>query len=163
MGTRNHQGNARRQLAGSTYVVPASQELLTPTEPGRPPQKRADTGGRAGLVGERAAGGCSPYFAERSPAARPAIDSESFSGWIAATKLNWRRLRQYRRRRGGRPVAAGRPVGPATVAEWDPPRSPYQLLEEWLWRQPWQLLVGCILLNKTTARQVSYGSAGAGA
>lgn len=44
-----------------------------------------------------------------------------------------------------------RPVAPAG---WAPPRSPFHLVEEWLWHRPWQLLVGCILLNKTAARQV---------
>ena len=37
---------------------------------------------------------------------------------------------------------------------WRPPRSPHHLIEEWLWHQPWQLLVACILLNKTTGIQV---------
>ena len=37
---------------------------------------------------------------------------------------------------------------------WSPPRSPLRLIEEWLWHQPWQLLIACILLNKTTGIQV---------
>jgi hypothetical protein len=37
---------------------------------------------------------------------------------------------------------------------WAPPRSPYSLIEEWLWNQPWRMLVACILLNKTTAKQL---------
>ena len=37
---------------------------------------------------------------------------------------------------------------------WSPPCSPWRLIEEWLWHQPWQMLVACILLNRTTAVQV---------
>jgi len=32
--------------------------------------------------------------------------------------------------------------------------SPFGLLEEELWQQPWQLLLGCMLLNKTSGKQV---------
>jgi methyl-CpG-binding domain protein 4 len=32
--------------------------------------------------------------------------------------------------------------------------SPFGLLEEELWQQPWRLLLGCLLLNKTTSKQV---------
>ena len=37
---------------------------------------------------------------------------------------------------------------------WAPPRSPYNLIEEWLWNHPWRMLIACILLNKTTAKQL---------
>eukprot|EP00882_Tetradesmus_deserticola_P025260 GHRQ01027729.1.p1 GENE.GHRQ01027729.1~~GHRQ01027729.1.p1 ORF type:complete len:138 (+),score=27.42 GHRQ01027729.1:146-559(+) len=37
---------------------------------------------------------------------------------------------------------------------WSPPVSPFGLLEEELWRDPWRLLLGCMLLNKTTSKQV---------
>jgi methyl-CpG-binding domain protein 4 len=40
------------------------------------------------------------------------------------------------------------------IATWEPPVSPYGLLEEELYENPWKLLVGCLLLNKTTAGQV---------
>jgi len=40
------------------------------------------------------------------------------------------------------------------VALWEPPVSPYGLLEEELFNDPWKLLVACMLLNKTTATQV---------
>eukprot|EP01084_Bolivina_argentea_P235814 396678_1 len=35
-----------------------------------------------------------------------------------------------------------------------PPLSPYGLLEELLWDDPWRLLLSCIMLNKTTRYQV---------
>lgn len=37
---------------------------------------------------------------------------------------------------------------------WEPPVSPYGLLEEELYMDPWKLLVACMLLNKTSAMQV---------
>lgn len=37
---------------------------------------------------------------------------------------------------------------------WEPPVSPYGLLEEELYADPWKLLVACMLLNKTSATQV---------
>lgn len=33
---------------------------------------------------------------------------------------------------------------------WDPPRSPYRLVQEYLYKDPWKLLVSTIFLNKTT-------------
>ena len=33
--------------------------------------------------------------------------------------------------------------------DWDPPQSPYNFIQEYLYRDPWQLLVATIFLNKT--------------
>ncbi|KAG5185444.1 DNA glycosylase, partial [Tribonema minus] len=35
-----------------------------------------------------------------------------------------------------------------------PPLSPFGLLEELLWYDPWRLLMACIMLNQTSRRQV---------
>lgn len=46
------------------------------------------------------------------------------------------------------------------VPEWTPPQSPYGLLQEQLYREPWKVLVACVLLNLTTAtavRRVIWG------
>lgn len=46
--------------------------------------------------------------------------------------------------------------GPASdprVSLWEPPQSPYGLIEEELFGNPWRLLVACILLNKTSIVQ----------
>jgi hypothetical protein len=43
---------------------------------------------------------------------------------------------------------------PATQATWQPPVSPFGLLEEQLYHNPWKLLLACLLLNRTTANQV---------
>lgn len=40
------------------------------------------------------------------------------------------------------------------VPTWEAPVSPYGLLEEELFTDPWKLLVACMLLNKTTGGQV---------
>ena len=40
------------------------------------------------------------------------------------------------------------------VATWEPPASPFGLIEEQLFTNPWKLLVACLLLNKTTAQAV---------
>lgn len=40
------------------------------------------------------------------------------------------------------------------VPGWQAPASPFGLLEEELWQSPWKLLLGCMLLNKTSGKQV---------
>ena len=37
-------------------------------------------------------------------------------------------------------------------ARWTPPRSPFNLFQESLYHDPWQLLVGTIFLNRTTGK-----------
>ena len=49
-------------------------------------------------------------------------------------------------------------VGDPRVAVYVPPPSPYGLIEEQLYDNPWKLLVACILLNKTSATQVLIGT-----
>lgn len=44
--------------------------------------------------------------------------------------------------------------GDARVAVWEPPVSPFGLIEEELYSDPWRLLIACILLNKTSITQV---------
>ena len=34
-------------------------------------------------------------------------------------------------------------------SNWEPPESPYHFIQEYLYRDPWQLLVATIFLNKT--------------
>ena len=38
---------------------------------------------------------------------------------------------------------------------WDPPPSPFGLIEEMFYNEPWALLLACMLLNKTNAKQVN--------
>ena len=45
-------------------------------------------------------------------------------------------------------------AGDARVAVWEPPASPFGLIEEELYGDPWRLLTACILLNKTSITQV---------
>jgi len=43
--------------------------------------------------------------------------------------------------------------GDARMATWEPPASPFGLIEEELYADPWRLLTACILLNKTSITQ----------
>ena len=43
---------------------------------------------------------------------------------------------------------------PPRISLWVPPASPYSLIEEVLYVDPWKLLLACMLLNKTNAKQV---------
>ncbi len=45
------------------------------------------------------------------------------------------------------------------VSIWEPPPSPFSLVEEVLYQDLWRLLLACILLNRTTGRQVSQKNA----
>ena len=48
------------------------------------------------------------------------------------------------------------PIAAAHVDHsWQPPVSPYGLIQESLWRVPWKLLVACMLLNRTSGFAVS--------
>eukprot|EP00803_Ostreobium_quekettii_P005760 evm.model.scf_1562.5 EVM.evm.TU.scf_1562.5 scf_1562:30486-34605(+) len=66
------------------------------------------------------------------------------------------------RARGGSGEGIGGRLAVAAEAEeddprrtlWVPPQSPYNLLEEELYDDPWKVLVACILLNRTTIGQV---------
>ena len=49
-------------------------------------------------------------------------------------------------------------VGNPRESMWEPPQSPFGLIEEQLFGNPWKLLVACILLNKTNVIQVSPAS-----
>ena len=44
------------------------------------------------------------------------------------------------------------PPGYGAKPSWHPPASPFHLVEERLYSDPWRLLVACIFLNKTTAK-----------
>ena len=46
--------------------------------------------------------------------------------------------------------------GDPRKALWHPPASPYGLIEEYLYEDPWKLLVACMLLNVTAGKQVNY-------
>ncbi len=65
-------------------------------------------------------------------------------------------VQQYRPAvRGAYAALHHRPGDPdPRVSTWVPPQSPYGLLEEELWQDPWKLLVACMLLNKTSGKQV---------
>ena len=45
-------------------------------------------------------------------------------------------------------------MGDPRVSVYEAPASPFGLIEEQLYDDPWKLLVACILLNKTSIAQV---------
>ena len=105
----------------------------------------------------------SPYFAQReaesprpakrrrrAPAVSPYFAAAAAAAAPAAPPVPAPSIRRYNDRTccDGDPAIQRLPVG------WAPPRSPFSLIEEWLWNQPWRLLVACILLNKTTGKQM---------
>ncbi len=47
-------------------------------------------------------------------------------------------------------------VGDPRVSVYEAPASPFGLIEEQLYNDPWKLLVACILLNKTSITQVCF-------
>ena len=50
--------------------------------------------------------------------------------------------------------AFAQPGADPRKALWHPPASPYGLIEEYLYEDPWKLLVACMLLNVTAGKQV---------
>lgn len=39
------------------------------------------------------------------------------------------------------------------LRKWTPPRSPFNLVQEILFHDPWKLLIATIFLNKTSGKQ----------
>ena len=74
-----------------------------------------------------------------------------------ATTAPRHKVKQQRRRSAKKPAKTrGFPQagGDPRQALWHPPASPYGLLEEVLYQDPWKLLVACMLLNVTSGLQV---------
>ena len=40
--------------------------------------------------------------------------------------------------------------------KWTPPKSPFSLVQESLYHDPWKLLIGTIFLNRTTGRDLDF-------
>ena len=38
------------------------------------------------------------------------------------------------------------------IEKWNPPKSPFNLVQEVLYHDPWKLLIGTIFLNRTTGK-----------
>ena len=73
----------------------------------------------------------------------PQADLTALLGTKPAAAQNGRRCE-------ARPRVAGDP----RLSVYEAPASPYGLIEEQLYDNPWKLLVACILLNKTSIAQV---------
>lgn len=67
------------------------------------------------------------------------------------------KVKQRKRRSAKKPTktrAFLQAGGDPRQALWHPPASPYGLIEEILYEDPWKLLVACMLLNVTSGRAV---------
>ncbi|KAK9816537.1 hypothetical protein WJX72_001655 [[Myrmecia] bisecta] len=82
--------------------------------------------------------------------ARPAAQHESPA---AATLPNSSRPAGLKKRFPVTPALKTAGLDPRTSL-WEPPQSPFGLIEEQLYDNPWKLLLACLLLNKTTGVQV---------
>ena len=83
----------------------------------------------------------SPFFAAPSPPKAAAAAADATSP-----------------RKRPRPPAASSAFSPAKRvagrSSWEPPASPYGLIQETLYSDPWKVLVACVLLNKTSCAVV---------
>lgn len=68
------------------------------------------------------------------------------TGGVRRHKVEWRE----------QAVEVGVDSPPAQQATWVPPASPFGLIEEQVYHNPWKLLLACMLLNRTTATQVRH-------
>ena len=131
---RSHTGAAQEIATTSLSSAAATSPYFSPQRSPRAKRRRvavsgasvgSHTQGRSGAAGSKQAS-VSPYFAVVPPIP-----------WYDDRTCNI-----------SDPGRSRLPLG------WSPPRSPYCLIEEWLWNQPWRMLIACILLNKTTAKQL---------
>ena len=75
---------------------------------------------------------------------------------MATAKRRRRAAGTAKKATGSRPTRAVlKPGDNPRQATWVPPVSPYGLIEEQLYDDPWKLLVACMLLNVTSGKAVS--------
>jgi len=178
-----HQAREHQQSQGATTTPPLSP-LLTP--PKRRTQSAAagatkagrqtDSSGKGGTVGSGSDSEDSPTTCQllaaaaspSSPAASPPSPPQQQAPLGGAKP----RVKQRRGDPGASPLAGSskkaRKPGPCAhlhaagdpdprLSTWEPPVSPFGLIEEELYHDPWKLLLACMLLNKTSGKQVLAG------
>ncbi|DBA94602.1 TPA: hypothetical protein ACH3X1_002183 [Trebouxia sp. C0004] len=85
----------------------------------------------------------------------PSVDSGTQAPQAMAAPRH--KVKQHRRRSAKKPSKTRAFLQPGVdprQALWHPPASPYGLIEEYLYQDPWKLLVACMLLNVTSGLQV---------
>lgn len=85
----------------------------------------------------------------------PSVDSGTQAPEAMAARRH--KVKQQRRRSAKKPSKTRAFLQPGVdprQALWHPPASPYGLIEECLYQDPWKLLVACMLLNVTSGLQV---------
>ncbi|KAL3693436.1 hypothetical protein R1sor_007087 [Riccia sorocarpa] len=73
------------------------------------------------------------------------------------TAIVEKKVRKRRKTKDGDDAAAGStgicPGSHVRDENWEPPPSPFGLIQESLYKDPWKVLLSCMLLNKTAGRQ----------
>ncbi|CAM6108337.1 unnamed protein product [Calypogeia fissa] len=67
-----------------------------------------------------------------------------------------KKVRKRRKAKDGEDPASATGLCPGSVIRdenWAPPASPFGLIQESLYKDPWKVLLSCMLLNKTAGRQ----------
>jgi hypothetical protein len=68
-----------------------------------------------------------------------------------------KKARKRRKPKEGEDLTSATGIFPGSVMRdesWVPPKSPFGLIQESLYKDPWRVLLSCMLLNKTAGRQV---------
>ncbi|KAA6429525.1 MAG: methyl- -binding domain 4-like [Trebouxia sp. A1-2] len=91
---------------------------------------------------------------EEVMAAAPASPGTEAPQAMAAPRHKVKQRRRRSAKKPSRTRAFLQPGSDPRQALWHPPASPYGLIEEYLYQDPWKLLVACMLLNVTSGLQV---------
>ena len=84
----------------------------------------------------------------RTRASKQLASSSSSSSSTAPTSKKKRSSPYFGRNRVSLPAPRGKTK--QALGRWTPPRSPYNLVQESLFHDPWKLLVATVFLNRTT-------------
>ncbi|BFI31270.1 methyl-CpG-binding domain protein 4 [Marchantia polymorpha subsp. ruderalis] len=86
---------------------------------------------------------------------RKEFREEGFEKHIAVVEKKVRKRRKTKDADDSLPMSTGLCPGSSIRNEnWEPPPSPFGLIQESLYKDPWKVLLSCMLLNKTAGRQM---------
>ena len=129
--------------------LPAAREILLQASP----SSQQEAGPLSSLV-------AGPPSLEAGPSSQQGAAPITPSAESAVTTVG--KLHGYREvgpSQAGEELPTSSPLTPAVQVDpraclWVPPPSPYCLIEEVVYDDPWRLLLTCMLLNKTSSKQV---------
>ena len=99
----------------------------------------------------------SPDRANESNATKPNFSSDTeniFINWAKQAKVHSLNVGTIKRQNEVYTNGTEQLRGKHTIRLHIPPRSPYGLIQEQLYDNPWKMLIACLFLNRTTAKQV---------